>query len=237
MKKILTVAATLAALTMTSCKMENPLLKESTLAYGAPDFSKIKIEHYVPAFEAGVAELKSNVDAIIADPAEPDFENTILKLEYASPILERVEGVFYNIKEAHTNDDMERIAEEVTPMLTEASMYVTLNEKLFERIKKVWDRKEELNLNQEQYQLLKKNYESFTRNGALLPEDKKTEYAKLSEELSLKQLAFSKNSLASTKAYVLNITDEARLKGLPDYAIAGAKETAQAKGLEGWAFT
>lgn len=237
MRKTLSIIALATVLSMTSCKMENPFLSESNLPYGAPDFSKIKTEHYVPAFEAGVAEMKANIDAIIACEDEPTFENTILAMEYANPILNRVEGIFFNLKEADTNDDIERIAEEITPMLTEASMYVSLNEKLFEKVKYVWENREKYSLGQEEYQLLKKSYEGFARNGANLPADKKAEYAKLSEELSLKQLEFSKNALNATKAYVLNVTDESRLAGLPGFALAEAKETAAAKGLEGWAFT
>lgn len=226
------VLASLSACTMN----ENPLLTESKLPYGAPQFDKIKNEHYIPAFEQGIAEAKTEVDAIVANAEEPTFENTIEALEYSGQTLDRVSSIFYNLMEADTNDEMQDIAEKISPMMTEVSMYISLNEKLFERIKAVYEKRESLGLEQDQMRLLEKTYRSFVRNGAnLSPEDKET-YSKYAEELSLLQLQFSKNSLAATNAFVLNLTDEAELEGLPEYVRAMGAETAKAKGMEGWAY-
>ena len=139
MKKIITVAAACAAVFLTSCKteMNNPLLTESTYRYEAPVFDKITEDHYVPAFEAAIAEGKKEIDAIVNNPAEPTFENTILELEYAGSTLNRVAGIFYNLNEANTSDKMQEIAEQISPMMTEYSLSIMLNEKLFERVKAV----------------------------------------------------------------------------------------------------
>ena len=215
---------------------ENPLLTESKLPYGAPQFDKIKNEHYIPAFEQGIAEAKAEVDAIVANAEEPTFENTIEALEYSGQTLDRVSSIFYNLMEADTNDEMQDIAEKISPMMTEVSMYISLNEGLFSRVKAVYEKRESLGLEQDQMRLLEKTYRSFVRNGAnLSPEDKET-YSKYAEELSLLQLQFSKNSLAATNAFVLNLTDEAELEGLPEYVRAMGAETAKTKGMEGWVY-
>lgn len=237
MKKVLSVALFVAL--FLSCKMENPLLTESTLPYGAIPFDKIKMEHYKPAFEQGIAEMKAEVDAIVANEAEPTFENVIVALEQSGRTFNHVAEIFYNLKEANTNDEFETLAEELSPLMTEASMYVALNAPLFEKIKTVYEKRDELGLEPDSYKLLVDTYKSFARNGANLNEEQKAEYAKLSEEQSLKVLAFSKNALAATKAYVLNVPpcDSARLAGLPEYVLVAAAETAAEKGHEGWDFT
>lgn len=230
------MAAFAAAAALTSCKMENPLLTESPLEYGAPQFDKIKTEHYLPAFKEAVKEAKEGVDALVANPDEPTFENTIEDMEYGGEKLDRVASIFYNLMEADTNDEMQAIAEEVAPMMTEVSMYISLNEKLFERVKAVYEARESLNLEPDQLRLLEKTYKGFTRGGAnLSPEDKET-YSKLCEELSLLELAYSKNVLASTNAFTLDLTDEAELAGLPDFVVELGKQTAAEKGKEGWVF-
>ncbi len=234
-KKYLLVAAALLALN--SCKMENPLLTESKLPYGAPQFDKIRNEHYLPAFEQGIKEAKEEIDAIAGNPEEPDFANTVEAMEYAGRTLDRVSGIFFNLLEADTNDEMQEIAEKVSPMLTEYSMYVSLNKKLFERVKAVYEKRESLSLEADQLRILENSYRSFCRNGANLNDEDKAEYGRLSEELSLTSLSFGKNVLAATNAYVLNVTDSASLAGLPSYAVEAAAETAKEKGLEGWAFT
>ena len=236
MKKELIIAGATLAL-ISSCNMKNPLLSESSAPFGAPEFDKIENEHYLPAFEAGIAEAKAEIDAIVANQEEPTFENTIEAMEYAGATLDRVAGIFYNLMEANTNDQMQAIAEQVAPMLTEYSMYVSLNNDLFQRVKAVYEKKDELGLDKDQMTLLEDNYKDFVRGGANLSDEDKALYSKWSEELSLATLQFSKNVLAATNAYTLHVTDSADLAGLPEYVKTMAAETAAEKGLEGWAFT
>ena len=235
MKNLLIAGAALALIT--GCTMKNPLLTESSAPFGAPQFDKIENEHYLPAFEAGIAEAKAEIDAIIANEEEPTFENTIEAMEYAGETLNNVAGIFYNLMEANTNEQMQTIAEQISPMLTEYEMYVSLNPVLFEKVKAVYEKRNELALDQDQMKLLEDNYKGFVRGGANLSDEDKELYSKWSEELSLTTLQFSKNVLAATNAYVLNITDEADLAGLPEFVRTMAAETAAEKGLEGWAFT
>ncbi|MBO5815906.1 MAG: M3 family metallopeptidase [Bacteroidales bacterium] len=235
-KKLLIAGSTLALIC--SCNsMENPLLKESSAPFGAPEFDKIKNEHYLPAFEAGIAEAKAEIDAIVANQEGPTFENTIEAMEVSGQTLNNVAGIFFNLMEANTNDEMQQIAEQISPMLTEYSMYVSLNPELFQRVKAVYEKKDELGLAPDQMKLLEDNYKSFVRGGANLSDEDKELYSKWSEELSLITLQFSKNVLAATNAYVLNITDSTQLGGLPEFVKTMAAETAVEKGLEGWAFT
>ena len=232
--KTLSIAG-LAALTLiTSCTMNNPLLTESKLPYGAPEFDKIKNCHYIPAFEKGIEEGKAEIDAIVADTAEPDFTNTIEALEHSGKTLGRVSAIFFNLHETDTNDEMEEIAEKITPMLNDFEMYVSLNEALFLKVKAVYEKKEELNLTREQERLLDKTYREFVRNGALLSAEDKETYGKLQEELSLTQLKFGKNALAATNAFKMNLTDEKDLEGLPDFVREAAAQTARDNGQEGW---
>ena len=235
MKKTLLIAG--AALALISCNMKNPLLTESTAPFGAPEFDKIENEHYLPAFEQGIAEAKAEIDAIVANQEEPTFENTIEAMEYAGQTLSKVASIFYAVMEAHTDETKQQIAEQISPMLTEYSMYVSLNNDLFQRVKAVYEKKDELGLDQDQMTLLEDNYKSFVRGGANLSDEDKAVYSKLSEELSLTTLQFSKNVLAATNAYTLHITDSTELGGLPEFVKTMGAETAAEKGLEGWAFT
>ena len=236
MKKYTFIAAAMLPLIL-SCKMENPLLTESKLPFGAPQFDKIRNEHYMPAFEQGIAEAKAEIDAIANNPEAPTFENTIEAMEYSGETLDRVSSIFYNLMEADVNEQMQQIAEEVAPMLNDYSMYVSLNEKLFERVKAVYEQRDSLALEKDQLKLLENTYRSVTRNGANLQGEDREKYSRISEELSLTTLAFQKNLLAATNAYVLNITDSTKLDGLPAYVVDAAAESAAEKGLEGWAFT
>lgn len=238
MRKLNLLLAACAAITISSCKMsENPLLTESQLPYGAPQFDKIRAEHYLPAFRQAISEAKADVDAIVNNPDAPDFPNTIEALEFAGRTLNRVSGIFYNILEADTNDELQRIAEEVSPLMTEYEMYVSLNDKLFERVKSVYAGKDSLGLEPDQRRLLENTYRSFARNGANLSEEDKAVYSKYVEELSLLSLQFGKNVLASTNAYKLHLTDSSDLAGLPDYVRELGAMTAGERGLEGWVFT
>ena len=216
--------------------MNNPLLTKSTLPFGAPQFDKIENQHYIPAFKHAIAEGKSEVDAIVNNPEAPTFQNTIEALEYAGESLDRISHIFYNLLEANTNEEMQNIAEEISPLTTEFSMYVRLNEGLFKRIKCIYEQRASLDLNTVEMRLLEKTYEGFARNGAnLSPEDKEI-YSKYMEELSLLSLQFGKNVLAATNSFTLNITDENDLAGLPNYVKEQAADAAKNKNLDGWLF-
>lgn len=216
--------------------MNNPLLIKSTLPFGAPQFDKIENQHYIPAFKQAIEEGKAEVDAIVNNLEAPSFKNTIEALEYAGETLNRISHIFYNLLEANTDDEMQNIAEEISPLTTEFSMYVRLNDGLFQRIKTVYEQRDSLNLNDIEMRLLEKTYEGFARNGAnLSPEDKEV-YSKYMEELSLLALQFGKNVLAATNAFTLNLTDENDLVGLPDYVREQAADAAKNKNLKGWLF-
>ena len=237
-RKLLTAGATLAIImSCGSMKTSNQLLTDSKAPFGAPEFDKIKNEHYLPAFEAGIAEAKAEIDAIVANPEEPTFENTIEAMEFSGRTLNKVAGIFYNLQESNTNEEMQAIAEKVSPMLTEYSMYVSLNDALFQRVKAVYEKKDQLGLDTDQMTLLEDSYKSFVRGGANLSDEDKALYSKWSEELSLLTLQFSKNVLAATNAYTLHVVNEADLAGLPEYVKTMGAETAKEKGLDGWAFT
>ncbi len=217
--------------------MSNPLLVESPYPYGAPQFDKIKTEHYLPAFKQGIQEAKADIDNIVNCPDAPTFANTIEALEFSGRTLGRVSDIFFNILEADSDDELQAVAEEVSPMLTEYSMYVSLNAPLFSRIRQVYEQRETLALEQDQKRLLEQTYKSFSRQGANLSDEDKAIYGKYMEELSLLTLKFGKNVLAATNAYSLHITDEKDLAGLPDYVRDAGKTTAKEKNLEGWVFT
>ena len=239
MKKLSLIFTALVAIVITSCNtdMSNPLLEVSTHRYNAPAFDKIKTEHYLPAFEAAIAEGKAEIAAIADNTEEPTFENTILALNYAGGKLSLVSGIFYNINEADTNDEMQKIAETVSPMMTEYSLSTILNEKLFERIKKVYEQRDSLNLGQEEARLLEQTYKQFANNGANLKGEDKEKFTKIQEELSLLSLKFGSNVLASTNAFTLHITDSTELVGLPAFVVAGGAAEAKSRGLEGWVYT
>jgi len=228
----------LIAMTMLACTSSNPLLEQPNTPYGVPAFDQVKIEHYLPAFEAAIAENKAEIDAIVNNEAEPTFENTIVALDRAGLLLDRVSGVFFNVLEADGNDEMNAIAEQVSPMLSELSDGIILNDKLFQRVKFVYDQREQLGLNPEQMRLVTETYKSFADNGANLPEDKKERLKEINQELGLLSLKFGNNVVAETNAYQYFVKDEAELKGLPESAKTAAAEEAAAAGHPGeWLFT
>ena len=238
MKKLFCILSALTVLFLTSCNdMSNPLLEKSTHRYNAPAFDKIKTEHYLPAFKAAIAEGKQEIEAIVNNAEAPTFENTVLALNYAGGKLDAVSGIFFNINEADTNDEMQKIAQEVSPLLTEYSMSITLNEKLFERIKAVYEQRDSLNLGEEEARLLEVTYKDFANNGANLSAEDKEKFAKIQEELSLLSLKFGNNTLSATNAFILHITDSTDLAGLPAFAVAAGASEAKARNLEGWVFT
>lgn len=161
---------------MSACNT-NPLLRESSLEYGAPEFDKIKTEHYMPAFRKGIEEAKTEITAIVENPDRPTFENTILALENSGKTLGRVSGIFFNVMEADSSEELQQIAEDVTPLLNEYSMFVNLNPALFDRVKEVYEHPE--GLEQDQRRLLEKTYKSFVRGGALLSDADKARMSEL----------------------------------------------------------
>lgn len=200
-------------------------------------FSQIKMEDYKPAFIENIASAKAEIDAIINNPEAPTFENTIEALDFSGDALDRLSSIFFNLNSAETCDEMQKIAQEVTPLLTEFSNDIILNEDLFKRIKSVYEQKNTLNLTTEQATLLDKKFKSFSRNGALLSEEKKAKLREIDTELAKLKLTFSENVLAETNNYQLHITNENDLKGLPEGTIEAAKSLAKSKNLDGWIFT
>ena len=215
---------------------ENPLLNPFQNIYQTAPFNSVKIEHYLPAFDAAIGETKAEVQQIIDNPAKPDFVNTIVALDLAGEKLERIKGIFFNLNSAETSDEMQEIAQEIAPKLSDLGNDISLNEQLFARIKDVHDQKDFLVLNVEESTLLEKTYRRFVRSGANLNETDKAKYREITKELSTLGLQYQQNVLAETNAYELLITDEKDLSGLPASVIELAAQTAQAKDKQGWLF-
>ena len=215
----------------------NPLLVESTAPHGAPQFTQITNEHYKPAFEQAVREARADIAAIVGNAQAPTFANTIEALEFSGRRLDRISNIFFNLNEAHTNDTMQALALELSPMLTEFSNDVSLDPKLFARVKAVYDRRESLGLNAEQRRLLEKTYKGFARSGAALSDGDKKIYRELTTRLSELSLQFNQNSLAATNAFTLHVTDPAVVGELPDFVREGMAAEAKERGLDGWVVT
>ncbi|CAA9200346.1 Oligopeptidase A [Flavobacterium bizetiae] len=215
----------------------NVLLSKFTTKHNTVPFSQIKIEDYLPAFQEGITLAKAEIDAIVNNPEAPTFENTVVAMDFSGDILDRLSSAFFNLNSAETSDEMQKIAQEVSPLLSEFGNDITLNAALFAKIKTVYDQKETLNLNPEQTTLLDKKYKSFSRNGANLPEDKKDQLREIDKDLSKLSLQFGENVLAETNAFELHLTDEKDLAGLPEGTIEAARLLAKSQGKEGWFFT
>ena len=200
-------------------------------------FSQIKMEDYKPAFIENIAAAKAEIDTITNNPEPPTFQNTIEALEFSGESLDRLSSIFFNLNSAETCDEMQKIAQEISPLLTEFSNDITLNEDLFKRIKTVFEQRATLNLSTEQSTLLDKKFKSFSRNGALLSEEKKSKLREIDTELAKLKLTYGENVLAETNNYQLHITNKSDLKGLPEGTIEAAKALAKSKELEGWIFT
>ncbi|WP_025124062.1 M3 family metallopeptidase [Myroides odoratimimus] len=205
--------------------------------HGTAPFIQIKTEDYIPAFKKAIQDTKAEINTITANVATPTFENTLEALAYSGMELDVLSNIFFNLNSAETNDEMQKIAQEVAPMLSALGNDISLNEELFKRVKAVYEQKETLNLTIEQETLLTKNYKSFVRNGALLSEDKKERLRAIDAELSTTALKFGENVLAETHKYQLHITEEKDLAGLPEGAIEEARALAEQEGKEGWIFT
>jgi peptidyl-dipeptidase Dcp len=205
--------------------------------YNTAPFSKIKNEDYLPTFKEAIKQAKKQIDDIVNNANKPTFENTIIALEFSGEQLDRISSIFFNLNSAETNEVIQKIAQEVSPLLSEFSNDITLNENLFKRIKSIYDSKDILDLTVEQHTLLDKKYKSFSRNGANLSEDKKTTLREIDKKTSQLKLKFGENVLAETNKFEMLITNEADLAGLPDGTKEAAKQLAESKDKEGWLFT
>ena len=215
----------------------NPLLQEWNTPYQTPPFSQIETKHYEPAIDYAIEQQRAEIDAIINNTEEPTFENTIVAMEQAGALLNRVSGVFFVLNNSDTSDEMQAIANNITPKLTELGNDISLNPELFKRVKAVYDKREELELDQQDKQLLENTYKSFVRSGALLEGEQQELYRQYSTELSQATLKFGQNALAATNAFALNITDEAKVAELPEFVKEGLKAEAEARGEQGWTVT
>ncbi|HAB54572.1 MAG TPA: peptidase M3 [Ignavibacteriales bacterium] len=242
MKRLIFISTifTLYLFTITSQdkNMDNSFFKEWSTPFQTPPFEEIKLEHYLPAFEEGIKLQKAEVDKIINNTEKPTFENTIEAMEKSGKLLTKVSSVFYNLNSANTNDEMQKIAKTVAPMLSKHNDDINLNEKLFAKVKSIYNEKDGLNLTTEQNKVSKDYYDGFIRGGANLTNEQKEKFRKLNEELSLLSLKFGENLLKETNAVGLIIDDKNDLLGLPESVMQAAFELGKAKGHEGkWVFT
>ena len=219
--------------------MNNPFLSEYKTPFQVPPFNEIKLEHFMPAIDAGIDENLKEIKAITDNKEEPTFDNTILAFDQSGLLLSRVSVTFDNLNSANTNDGIQALAREITPKVSAHRDNVMLNKDLFSRIKGVYEKRNELKLDGEQLRVTEKYYEDFVRNGANLPDDKQAELRKLNDELSMLCLKFSENVLAETnKNFMMVVDKKDDLKGLPEDLISVAAETAKSAGKDGkWAFT
>ncbi|WDF70019.1 M3 family metallopeptidase [Sphingobacterium oryzagri] len=211
--------------------------KQFDTVHDTAPFSQIHTEDYLPAFEQAIAKAKIEIQEIVDNPATPDFANSVEALAYSGMELDRLSSIFFNLHSAETNDQLDKIAQEVAPKLSELANDINLNLALFDKVKAVYARKETLDLTAEQQTLLDKSYKGFVRNGALLDEEKKERLRKIDAELAVIKLKFGENILAETNAYQLHITDEQDLAGLPEGTIEAARGLAESLEKEGWIFT
>ncbi|MDD2995235.1 MAG: M3 family metallopeptidase [Paludibacter sp.] len=212
----------------------NPLLTTYKTIHQTIPFDQIKTEHYVPAFEEAMKQHMNEINEIVNNPKAPTFENTIVALDKAGSLLNKVSSPFFNLLGSETNDELQTIAQKMSPLLTEHSNSIRLNEKLFERVKVVYEGRNKLKLTPEQNTLLKKTYDGFADNGANLSENDKVKYRKLSKELSMLTLNFGQNVLKETNNWNLHITDKNLLAGLPADVLEMLALNAKKAGKEGW---
>jgi Zn-dependent oligopeptidase len=215
----------------------NLLLKKFSTQFTTAPFSKIKNEHFKPAIIKGIEVAKKEIKTITSNTDHQTFENTIEALEFSGMQLKRVTSIFFNLNAAETNDEIQKIAQEVSPLLSDFANDIRLNEELFKRVQSIYNKKDKFHLTLEQQTLLNNQYKMFVRNGANLNETKKNKLRGIDKELSKLSLQFGENILAETNSFELNIIDEYQLKGLPDGAKDAAKITAKQKNKKGWLFT
>jgi peptidyl-dipeptidase Dcp len=242
MKNITLIFAAVCLMSALGCKKnkmtENPFLVAYQTPFEVPPFDKIDTTDYMPAFVEGMKQEKEDIDRIINNTEEPTFENTILAFDRSGKLLTRVSKVFYNLNSANTNEQMQAIARNIDPLLSKHRDDIVLNEKLFQRIKAIYDKRNELKLDSQQIRVVEKYYRDFERRGANLSPENKEKLRKINSELSLLSLTFGENQLAETnKNVTLVIVDSSELSGLPDGIIAAAAEEAAKDSTKGWVFT
>lgn len=231
---------TALVLMVTSCNHKtekNPLLEKFDTPHNTPPFDKIEATHYEPAFEQAIADARQEIDAIANTETAPNFENTIVALDQAGEKLKDISTIFFNLNSACTNDEMQQIAQKVSPKLTEYSNSIYMNQQLFGRVKQVYENRNEQPLTAEQSTLLEDTWKAFIKGGADLKGAEKERYKEISMELSQLGLKFDENMLAETNGFTLHVTAQSDLAGLPESATEQAAMTAREKGLEGWVFT
>ncbi|MBN2864049.1 MAG: M3 family peptidase, partial [Bacteroidales bacterium] len=217
--------------------MNNPLLQDWDTPFGTPPFKSIETAHFQPAIEIAIRQAAEEIKAIAENINQPGFENTIAALDRTGTRLGIITSVLFNLNNAETNKELQAVVQEVSPLLTRFSNDITLNEKLFLRIKHLYESRENLNLNREQIMLLEKSYRNFMVGGAGLKNENKSRFRKISEELSLLSVKFEENILEDTNSYELHLTDINDLAGLPEGTVEMSSMEAQNRGKEGWIFT
>ena len=205
--------------------------------YDSIPFSKISDDDFLPAFKNAIAEGKSEIDEIANSEITPDFQNTIEALDFAAERLDRISSIFFNLNSAETNDLMQAVAQDVSPLLSEFSNDILLNERLFQRVRSVYERQDEFDLDREQKTLLDRKYKAFIRNGAMLNDKEKAQLREIDKELGKLKLKFGEHVLADTNAFELHLFNEADISGIPESALETAKQLAKSKGMDGWIFT
>ena len=239
MKKIFLLLF-IAGLLLCSCltQEENPFFSEFDTPFQVPPFDKIQEEHYLPAFKEGMEQQNMEIEVIINNPEAPTFENTIEAMEGTGSLLRKVGSVFGVLNGSMTNENMQKIAKEVAPLRSKHRDNIRLNDKLFQRIKAVYEQKDKLDLTTEQNTLLVKYYKDFVRSGANLDEEKKAKLKEINQELSILTVKFGENVLKENNRFEMVIDKKEDLAGLPQAAIIGAAEAAKERGHEGkWVFT
>lgn len=244
MKKIMMTVAIAAILGGCASQQKNgdasgnPLLSEYTTPYQVPPFDQIKVEHYKPAFLKGMEEEMKEIEAIVNNPEAPNFENTIVALDQCGELYRKVRTVFGGLNSANTNDEMQALSKELSPLQSKHSDDINLNPTLFIRVKEVYDNQDKFNLTKEQKKLLEETYKGFVRGGANLDAESQEKLRKLNSDISMLQLTFGQNMLKETNAFKLIIDQKEDLAGLPESLILAAAEQAQKDSLEGkWVFT
>ena len=213
--------------------VNNPFFQSYNTPFVTPPFNEIKTEHYEPAFDEGIIQLEKEIQEIAENKQPATFENTIVALERSGKLLEKVSSAFFNVLNAEADDEMMDISQRVSPKLSESSNNIFLNEKLFARVKDVYEQKEQLNLSTEDAKLLEETFESFSIRGANLSPGDKEKYRKLSTDLSVLTLTFDQNALKDKNRYELLLTEEKDLAGLPESIREAATYRAKEKGKEG----
>ncbi len=236
MKRFLSTLLLMTTIITASTAEENPFFKPFDTQHGTPPFDKIKIEHFEPAFDEALKQHKVEIETIAANPFAPTFLNTIAAMEYSGEMLSRVSGVFFNLLGSESNDEMMMISQRLSPKLSEHSNNINLNEKLFARVKSVYDSRQTSGLVPEQIRLVERYYERFENSGATLSAEDKETYRKLSMELSKATLDFGQNNLKETNKFEMLLADKADLAGLPESVLDAASAKAKSKGKEGWMF-